>query len=161
MSSRKSGRRLVAARTFAGVCEARTEMEDAYDEALTLDHLARCAGLSRFHFVRAFKAVFGQTPHQYLTQVRIERAKECLRRPSASVTETCFDVGFSSLGSFSALFARRVGRSPLEFHREARRFFQVPGAFQVPFIPMCFVHHFGGATTTGAILEKQAIGARW
>jgi AraC-like DNA-binding protein len=144
-------RTIVPRDTFIGLCDARARMLDELDEPLTLDELAEVAGLSKFHFVRAFRAVFGQTPHQHLTQVRIAKAKELLRRPSASVTETCFDVGFTSVGSFSALFTRRVGQSPARYQREVRRFFAVPAALTRPYVPYCFVLRFGDA----AILEKR------
>jgi AraC-like DNA-binding protein len=142
--------RIVPGVTFRGLCRARALIEGAYEEPLTLDKLAREAGLSRFHFIRAFQTVFGETPHQYLTAVRIARAKELLRRPSASVTETCFEVGFSSLGSFSALFARRVGSSPERWRREARRLFPVPAALLRPYVPYCMVLHFGGELSVAA-----------
>jgi AraC-like DNA-binding protein len=82
---------------------------------LTLDDLAGVACLSPNHFLRTFKALFHQTPHQYLTTKRLEHARRLLRQTELSVTEICFAVGFESLGSFSALFRRQTGLSPQAF----------------------------------------------
>jgi methylphosphotriester-DNA--protein-cysteine methyltransferase len=75
------------------------------------------SGLTRFHFIRLFKAIFGETPHQYRSREQIEKAKHLLVLTNLSITYVCMAVGFSSLGSFSALFSRRVGMSPSEFQR--------------------------------------------
>ncbi len=85
------------------------------DPALDLDAVAAHAGYSRYHFVRAFKEVYCETPGQYLTHRRIERAEEYLRVANLTVTEICHLVGFSSLGTFSAKFKARTGLSPSEY----------------------------------------------
>ncbi|MET9444215.1 helix-turn-helix transcriptional regulator [Streptomyces sp. NPDC006610] len=85
---------------------------DWADPGLDLDAVAAHAGYSRFHFLRAFKEAYGETPGQYLTHRRIERAEELLRGADLSVTEICHLVGFSSLGTFSARFRTRTGLSP-------------------------------------------------
>jgi AraC family transcriptional regulator len=82
---------------------------------LTLDDLAGVACLSPNHFLRTFKAIFHQTPHQYLTAKRLEHARRLLLHTDLSVTEICFAIGFESLGSFSALFRRQTGLSPQAF----------------------------------------------
>ncbi|MBC7869868.1 MAG: helix-turn-helix transcriptional regulator, partial [Chitinophagaceae bacterium] len=91
---------------------ARDFMEASLGEPLRIDSIAAVAYLSPFHFMRAFKQLFGQTPHVYLTQKRIERAQFLLIHTERSVTEICFEVGFESLGSFSTLFQRTIGLSP-------------------------------------------------
>jgi AraC-like DNA-binding protein len=126
-------RRLAATRDF--IC-------DHLDEPLTLEDLALHAGLSRFALVRQFAASFGQTPHAYLTAMRLARAKELLAASDRPVTEICLDVGFTSLGSFSALFARRVGASPLAYRRGLRRLVAVP-AWPVAVVPFCFLGRLG------------------
>jgi AraC-like DNA-binding protein len=98
---------------------ARDLIDRAYAEPLDLDTLAREAGYSRSHFAHAFADAYGETPRAYLTRRRIERAKTLLRTANLSVTEICFLVGFSSLGSFSARFRSLVGRSPTEYRDEA------------------------------------------
>ncbi|WAS95339.1 helix-turn-helix domain-containing protein [Nannocystis punicea] len=112
--------------------------------------MARQAGLSQFHFLRRYKEAFGVTPHQDLTRLRIDRAKALLAAEVASVTEVCFEVGFSSLGSFSALFAERAGCPPSAWRR---RFWQVAGLPQGRArmrVPWCFVVHFAGADVVDA-----------
>jgi AraC-like DNA-binding protein len=71
--------------------------------------LARELHISPFHFIRQFEAVFGLTPHQFRIQARLDRARHLLAMGEHSVTDVCMEVGFSSLGSFSSLFARRLG----------------------------------------------------
>jgi AraC family transcriptional regulator len=92
-------------------------MDELFGQALTLDDVAQSACLSPFHFHRTFKAVFQQTPHEYLRRRRLDRAARLLRETEAPVTEICLDSGFESLGSFSTLFRARFGASPREFRR--------------------------------------------
>jgi len=99
------------------LCRARDLLRNWEDEPLSISAVARTSGLTRFHFIRLFKAVFGETPHQYRLQAQIEKAKHLLILTHFSITEICMGVGFSSLGSFSALFSRRVGMPPSEFRR--------------------------------------------
>ena len=124
------------------LCRARDAIHDRSGETLTLDDLARTAGLSRFHFLRSFRAMFSATPHQYLTRVRLHRARQLLLEERASVTEVCFEVGFQSLGSFSALFRRRMGEPPASFRR---RFFQVAHAKERSIIPCCYLAWFSNS----------------
>jgi len=90
-------------------------MDARYAEPLNLDHIAAAAGFSRYHFVREFRAVFGETPGAYLSRRRVERAKDLLVHANLTVTEVCMLVGFSSLGSFSRRFRELVGCSPSEY----------------------------------------------
>lgn len=100
-----------------------------YAKALTIDRLAARAGLSPFHFIRAFRAAYGETPHQYLRGKRIERAKDLLVTTSIPVTEVCNQIGFSSLGSFSSLFRRLTGETPAEYRSKRRRSVYIPTCF--------------------------------
>lgn len=104
-------RRLHRARDFAVAC---------FDEPITLNDMARVACLSTNHFLRTFKQAFHQTPHQYLTLIRLERAQGLLAQTDQPVTDVCFAVGFESLGSFSSLFRQRVGLAPAAY-RKAKR----------------------------------------
>jgi AraC-like DNA-binding protein len=112
---------------------ARDLIDRDYGQPLDLNIMAREAGYSRFHFARAFNAAYGETPRAYLTRRRIERAKSLLRSANLSVTEICFLVGFSSLGSFSTRFRELVGRSPSEYRNDA------VARAGVPPIPGCVV----------------------
>jgi AraC-like DNA-binding protein len=132
-----------SARTLRKLCQVRDLMRDCLAEELTLADLSLEADLSAYHFLRAFRDAFGETPHAFLTRVRLERAKELLTVSGRPVTEICFDVGFTSLGSFSTLFRRRVGLSPSEFRRRVRAWVTVPGRHPWAFVPFCFSQHFG------------------
>ena len=92
--------------------KARDRMDREYAEPLDVASLARTALMSAGHFSRSFRAAFGETPYSYLMTRRIERAKALLRRGDLSVTEVCFEVGCTSLGSFSTRFTELVGESP-------------------------------------------------
>jgi AraC-like DNA-binding protein len=84
-----------------------------------------------------FKAWFGETPHQYRARAQIERAKSLLILTDLSITDVCMAVGFSSLGSFSALFSRRVGMSPSEFQRRHRSALSPEPQLPASLIPGC------------------------
>jgi len=94
---------------------ARDQMDREYAQPLDVPAMARTALMSPGHFSRSFKIVFGETPYSYLMTRRIERAKALLRRGDMSVTDVCFAVGCSSLGSFSSRFTELVGESPSSY----------------------------------------------
>jgi AraC-like DNA-binding protein len=100
-----------------------------YAKPLTIERLAARAGLSPFHFIRAFRAAYGQTPHRYLRAKRIERAKELLVTTPLPVTEICDQIGFQSLGSFSSLFRRLTGETPGAYRSQRRKNVYIPGCF--------------------------------
>ena len=112
---------------FRRLCQARERLRDACHSSLSIADLAREAHSSPFHFIRQFEALFGVTPHQYRIQSRLDRAKRLLASGELSVTDVCLEVGFSSLGSFSTLFASRFGESPSAYRRRVRPMIQVPG----------------------------------
>src|SRR6476659_11180329 len=87
-------------------------MDRAYDEPLNVPAVAAVAHISPAHFSRSFRAVFGETPHRYLQRRRVERSMFLLRETERSVTDICFDVGFTSLGTFSRTFTKIVGETP-------------------------------------------------
>ena len=91
---------------------ARDAMDRAYAEPLDVRAVAAVAYISPAHFARSFRAVFGEAPHRYLQRRRVERSMFLLRETDRSVTEICFDVGFTSLGTFSRMFRRIVGETP-------------------------------------------------
>ena len=110
---------------FRRLCRARDLLRETSDPSPTIEQLAREVRISPFHFIRRFEAVFGVTPHQFRIASRIELAKALLARGEHSVTEVCMEVGFSSLGSFSTLFAQRVGETPSAYRRRVRPLVQV------------------------------------
>src|SRR5437763_15229400 len=87
-------------------------MDRAYAEPLNVREVAAVAHISEAHFIRGFRAVFGGTPHRYLQRRRVERSMFLLRETDRSVTDICFDVGFTSRGTFSRTFREIVGEPP-------------------------------------------------
>src|SRR5215475_2679361 len=98
---------------------ARDAMDRAFAEPLCIPRLATIAEVSEAHFIRTFRATFGETPHRYLQRRRVERSMFLLRETDLSVTEICLEVGFSSLGTFSRTFRDIVGRSPAAYRERA------------------------------------------
>ena len=110
---------------------ARDAIDRDYAKPLDVPTLARIAGASEAHFIRTFKATFGETPYRYLQRRRVERSMFLLRqRRELSVTEVCLEVGFVSLGTFSRTFSEIVGISPSEYRRLSS-----PG---IDAVPSCF-----------------------
>ena len=91
---------------------AKDAMDGSYAEPLDVPTLARIAHVSEAHFIRTFRATFGETPNRYLQRRRVERAMWLLRTTDRTVTDICMDVGFSSLGTFSRVFRDIVGEPP-------------------------------------------------
>jgi AraC-like DNA-binding protein len=128
---------------------ARDAMDRTFAEPLCVPRLARIAEVSEAHFIRTFRATFGETPHRYLQRRRVERAMFLLRSTRRRVTDVCFDVGFNSLGTFSRTFQAVVGESPTAFRERGR----------MPAVPTCFLmawarpSSFGEARPIRATLE--------
>jgi AraC-like DNA-binding protein len=114
---------------------AREFIDHCYDHPLSLDQISSKACFSRYHFLRLFRRAFNKTPHQYLIERRIEKAKELLGSDDIRVTDVCFEVGFQSLGSFSSLFHKYVGHAPVTYREKVRESQlakrRVPGCFLV------------------------------
>jgi AraC-like DNA-binding protein len=96
---------------------ARDAMDRAYAEPLDVRAVAAVAHISPAHFSRSFRSVFGETPHRYLQRRRVERSMFMLRETERTVTDICFDVGFTSLGTFSRTFTEIVGETPSGYRR--------------------------------------------
>ena len=111
---------------------ARAYMDRHYDAPITLEHISSEAGFSPYHFIRLFRAAYRRTPHQYLMQQRIDKAKDLLRSTDLPINEICYQVGFESIGSFTTLFRRISGLSPSAYRKFSQR------TTQPAFIPLCF-----------------------
>jgi AraC-like DNA-binding protein len=123
---------------------ARDAMDRSYGEPLDVPTLARIAHVSEAHFIRTFRATFGETPHRYLQRRRVERAMFLLRTTERSVTDVCMAVGFSSLGTFSRVFREVVGESPTE-HRRRGPLPPAPSCFAMAWLrPSSFGEARGG-----------------
>lgn len=131
----------------------------ADDGRVPLADVAREARLSVGELIRRFAAMFGETPHRYRSRERLERAKALLARSERSVTEVCMDVGFSSVGSFSAWFARRAGAAPTHYRKRARSLVDVAASSPESLQPGCMSLLEGalaqGFVTPSAISEKH------
>ncbi len=108
---------------------ARDAMDRDYAKPLDVRTLATIACVSEAHFIRTFRATFGETPHRYLQRRRVERAMFLLRETERSVSEICLDVGFASLGTFGRTFQEIVGESPTLYRERAADLRAVPACF--------------------------------
>ncbi len=106
-------------RDLAALRRVRDRIDREYAQPLDVPALARGAHMSAGHLSREFRRAFGESPYSYLMTRRIERAMALLRRGDLSVTEVCFAVGCSSLGTFSTRFTELVGTPPSVYRREA------------------------------------------
>ena len=111
------------------------DLADArYADEISVDDMARAAGLSRAHFSREFRRTFGESPHAYLLTRRLERAAALLRTTDHSVVDICFSVGLQSVGSFTTSFTRTYGASPTAYRAA------FPPAADWARVPACLVH---------------------
>jgi AraC-like DNA-binding protein len=121
---------------------ARDAMDRTYAQPLDIAALAGIAVVSPAHFIRTFRATFGETPHRYLQRRRVERAMFLLRERDRTITDVCMEVGFSSLGTFSRTFREIVGRSPSEYRA------QVDSSVTTS-IPTCFISRWTRPSSFG------------
>ena len=105
-------------------------MDRAYAEPLDIRAVAAVAHVSEAHFIRSFRSVFGETPHRYLQRRRVERSMFLLRETDRSITDICFDVGFTSRGTFSRTFREIVGEAPSDY-RQRHVPMVAPNCFQL------------------------------
>jgi AraC-like DNA-binding protein len=127
----------VYATTERHLLRARDFADAHYAETITVEDMARVAGLSRAHFSRSFRRAFGEAPHAYLLTRRLERAAALLRNTDHSVAEICFDVGLQSLGSFTTSFTRTYRMSPTAYRAS------FPPAAAMALVPACVVRAYG------------------
>jgi AraC-like DNA-binding protein len=127
---------------------ARDAMDREYAKPLDVAALARIAFVSESHFIRTFRATFGETPHRYLQRRRVERAMFLLRETERSVTEICFDVGFASVGTFGRTFREVVGASPTGYRARA---------VDLRAVPACFARAWTRPSSFGEA-RRQAVG---
>jgi AraC-like DNA-binding protein len=125
--------RLVRAKLF---------IDAEYASQMDLDNIADEALFSKYHFIRLFKKAYGHTPHQYLTAVRVDRAKDLLAE-GRLVTEVCYAVGFDSLSSFTGLFKRLTGKTPSVFRQHHVALRAEMHEAPLSFVPHCFASAHG------------------
>jgi AraC-like DNA-binding protein len=127
---------------YRQIVRAKLFIDDSFGGEIDLSAVADEACFSKFHFARLFKEIYGKTPHQYLTWVRVERAKELLR-DGEPVAKACYSVGFDSVSSFTGLFKRRVGMTPAVFQTEQLRKKEELATVPLRHVPDCFALKHG------------------
>lgn len=126
---------------YQRIVAAKVYIDDNYHEPIDLDEISQKAFLSKFHFHRIFRQVYRRTPHQYITQKRLEKAKDLLSENKA-VTEVCNEVGFESIGSFSILFKKEIGFAPQYYRNMAYKKKMEQLAQPKKAIPHCFIEKY-------------------
>jgi AraC-like DNA-binding protein len=127
---------------YKRIVQAKLFIDTHFSEHIELGNIADEAYFSKFHFIRLFKTVYGNTPHQYLIEVRIENAKHFLQKGS-SVSEACFNVGFDSISSFTALFKQYTKLSPSIYQQQCKEREEQIKKSPLRFIPNCFAEQKG------------------
>ena len=127
---------------YRQIVQAKIFMDEHYADELDLDHISEQAYFSKFHFLRLFKQIYGQTPHQYLAKLRLEKARLLLAKGS-SVSEVCLMVGFLSNGSFTTLFKRTYGITPSSYQEQQIKLREELRTKPLKFIPNCFADAHG------------------
>ncbi len=127
---------------YKRIVQTKLFIDSHFADKINLDDISDEALFSKFHFIRLFKNIYGKTPHQYLTNVRIEKAQELLQE-GQSVTDVCFQVGFESLSSFTGLFKRAVKISPSVYQRQFLQRQQQIKEAPLQFIPNCWAENKG------------------
>ncbi len=126
---------------YQRIAAAKVYIDDNYHEAIDLERVSKQAFLSRFHFHRLFRQVYKRTPLQYITQKRLDKARDLLSE-NRPVTEVCNEVGFESIGSFSVLFKKEIGFAPQYYRNMAHKKKMEQQAQPKKAIPHCFIEQY-------------------
>ena len=127
---------------YKRVVQAKAFIDNNYLDKIDIDNISDEAYFSKFHFIRLFKKIYGKTPHQYLTSVRIDNAI-LLLRANKPVSEVCYAVGFETISAFGSLFKRLVGVTPSAFLEAQQQIKMQTLKTPLKFVPVCFAHQFG------------------
>lgn len=127
---------------YRRIVQAKLFIDNNYTDDIDLDNISEEACFSKFHFIRLFKQIYGTTPHQYLTSLRLDKAKQLLTN-GLKVAEVCASVGFESLTSFTGLFKNAVRETPGAFlsNQVAKKIEMTTNPLK--FIPGCFANKSG------------------
>lgn len=123
---------------YKRIVQAKLFIDSHYSEKIDLDNISDEAYFSKFHFIRLFKKIYGKSPYQYLTYVRVEKAKDLLKTDT-SIADVCFSVGFASISSFTGLFKRYAHKTPSQFQRHELERKEEMIKAPLKFVPNCFV----------------------
>jgi AraC-like DNA-binding protein len=127
---------------YKRIVQSKLFIDSNFSSPIDLENIADEASFSKFHFIRLFKSIYGKTPHQYLIQVRIDKAIIFLQE-GRSVNEVCELVGFESISSFTGLFKRKIGCTPSAWQQQWVERKEQISAKPLRFIPNCFAEQNG------------------
>ncbi|WP_316834879.1 AraC family transcriptional regulator [Pedobacter nutrimenti] len=127
---------------YKRVVQAKAFIDNNYSDKIDIDNISDEAYFSKFHFIRLFKKIYGKTPHQYLTSVRIDNAILMLQT-NKPVSEVCYAVGFETISAFGSLFKRAVGTTPSAFLEAQQQKNIQTLKTPLKFVPICFAYQFG------------------
>jgi AraC-like DNA-binding protein len=127
---------------YARIVRAKVFIDENYSSPIDLDTLSSEACFSKYHFLRLFKRAYNKTPYQYLSERRIDKAKEKLKSELGSINEICEEVGFESSTSFTSKFKDYTGETPAVFRLRAMQTQQLVKEQPTRFIPNCFRSQF-------------------
>lgn len=127
---------------YKRIVQAKLFIDNNFQDKIDLDNISDESHFSKFHFIRLFKEIYGKTPHKYLTSVRVQEAKEHLKK-GIPITETCYAVGFDSPSSFTGLFKRAVGLTPKAYRTQQLQRKEEIAEKPLKFIPNCFAQAKG------------------
>lgn len=128
---------------YRRIVQAKLYIDDHFAEAINLNDMADTAAFSRFHFIRLFKLAYQKTPHQYLTFVRIEHAKRLMAYKNLSIADICMQSGFESSSSFSSLFKKYTGKSPVVYQLQLQNKISASKKMPWKFVPSCYAEKNG------------------
>ena len=127
---------------YQRIVKAKLYIDAHYRQQIDLDNISDEAYFSKFHFIRTFKKIYGKTPHQYLTAVRIDAAK-ILLCDEAQVSSVCLELGFESISSFSGLFKKHTGYTPSEYQQVQLARKEQTKSTPQKFVPACYGYTMG------------------
>ena len=127
---------------YRKICAGRKYIQDNCLSTFCLADAAKHSNLSPYHFLRVFKATFGETPNAFLIRLRIEKAKKMLVTGNASIMEICEKVGYQSVGSFTSRFHEQVGMPPTQYRRKLWSLSSEEFHYPSQAIPSCYASHF-------------------
>ncbi len=124
---------------YKNIIRAKHFIENNCCSQIDISAIAQKACVSDYHFIRTFKKIYKKTPHKYLTEKRLEKARELLSASEQTVTDICYEVGFSSPGSFSTLFTKYVGYPPAVYRTKRLKKTLLSEKFPKKVIPNCYL----------------------